>query len=84
MVCVSIKLSDTFTMLRVHPPVSFKRPSVMHTLSMSSPAMTSSSSSETSRKSARSDESSGITGQAIQVDGGLLAGCDLTGVPPVA
>lgn len=31
-----------------------------------------------------SDESSGITGQAIQVDGGLLAGCDLTGVPPLS
>lgn len=31
-----------------------------------------------------SDESSGITGQAIAIDGGLLAGCDLTGVPPVA
>jgi NAD(P)-dependent dehydrogenase (short-subunit alcohol dehydrogenase family) len=31
-----------------------------------------------------SDESSGITGQAILVDGGLLSGCDLTGIPPVA
>jgi meso-butanediol dehydrogenase/(S,S)-butanediol dehydrogenase/diacetyl reductase len=31
-----------------------------------------------------SDESSGITGQAIQIDGGLLAGCDLTGIPPVS
>lgn len=30
------------------------------------------------------DESSGITGQSIIVDGGLLAGCDLTGVPPLA
>lgn len=30
-----------------------------------------------------SDESSAITGQAIQIDGGLLAGCDLTGVPPL-
>lgn len=30
-----------------------------------------------------SDESSGITGQSIVVDGGLLAGCDLTGVPPM-
>ena len=31
-----------------------------------------------------SEESSGITGQSIIVDGGLLAGCDLTGIPPVA
>ena len=31
-----------------------------------------------------SDESSAITGQAIPVDGGLLAGCDLTGVPPLS
>lgn len=31
-----------------------------------------------------SDESSAITGQAIIIDGGLLAGCDLTGVPPMA
>lgn len=31
-----------------------------------------------------SEESSAITGQAIIVDGGLLSGCDLTGVPPVA
>ena len=31
-----------------------------------------------------SDESSGITGQAIAVDGGLLSGCDLTGVPPMS
>jgi NAD(P)-dependent dehydrogenase (short-subunit alcohol dehydrogenase family) len=31
-----------------------------------------------------SDESSGITGQSIIIDGGLLAGCDLTGIPPVA
>ncbi|MEM9175386.1 MAG: SDR family NAD(P)-dependent oxidoreductase [Myxococcota bacterium] len=30
-----------------------------------------------------SDESSAITGQAIPVDGGLLAGCDLTGLPPM-
>lgn len=30
-----------------------------------------------------SDESSGITGQAIIIDGGLLAGCDLTGIPPL-
>ncbi|MCR9092682.1 MAG: SDR family oxidoreductase [bacterium] len=30
-----------------------------------------------------SDESSAITGQAIPVDGGLLAGCDLTGIPPL-
>lgn len=30
-----------------------------------------------------SDESSAITAQAIVVDGGLLAGCDLTGVPPL-
>jgi NAD(P)-dependent dehydrogenase (short-subunit alcohol dehydrogenase family) len=30
-----------------------------------------------------SDESSGITGQSIVIDGGLLAGCDLTGVPPM-
>jgi len=29
-----------------------------------------------------SDESSAITGQAIVVDGGLLSGCDLTGMPP--
>ena len=31
-----------------------------------------------------SDESSGITGQAIIVDGGLLSGCNLTGIPPMA
>ena len=31
-----------------------------------------------------SDESSGVTGQAIVVDGGLLSGCDLTGIPPLA
>lgn len=31
-----------------------------------------------------SDESSAITGQAIPVDGGLLAGCDLTGIPPLS
>jgi NAD(P)-dependent dehydrogenase (short-subunit alcohol dehydrogenase family) len=31
-----------------------------------------------------SDESSGITGQAILIDGGLLAGCDLTGIPPMS
>lgn len=31
-----------------------------------------------------SDESSAITGQAIAIDGGLLSGVDLTGVPPVA
>jgi NAD(P)-dependent dehydrogenase (short-subunit alcohol dehydrogenase family) len=31
-----------------------------------------------------SEESSGITGQAIVIDGGLLAGCDLTGIPPLA
>lgn len=31
-----------------------------------------------------SEESSAITGQAIIVDGGLLSGCDLTGVPPMA
>jgi len=31
-----------------------------------------------------SDESSGITGQSIIIDGGLLAGCDLTGVPPMS
>ena len=31
-----------------------------------------------------SDESSGITGQAIVVDGGLLSGCDLTGIPPLS
>ena len=31
-----------------------------------------------------SDESSGITGQSIIIDGGLLAGCDLTGIPPMA
>jgi meso-butanediol dehydrogenase / (S,S)-butanediol dehydrogenase / diacetyl reductase len=30
-----------------------------------------------------SDESSAITGQAIVIDGGLLSGCNLTGVPPV-
>lgn len=30
-----------------------------------------------------SDESSAITGQAIPVDGGLISGCDLTGVPPL-
>lgn len=30
------------------------------------------------------DESSGITGQAIVIDGGLLSECNLTGVPPVA
>jgi NAD(P)-dependent dehydrogenase (short-subunit alcohol dehydrogenase family) len=30
-----------------------------------------------------SDESSGITGQSIIIDGGLLAGCDLTGIPPM-
>ena len=30
-----------------------------------------------------SEESSAITGQAIVVDGGLLAGCDLTGIPPL-
>ena len=30
-----------------------------------------------------SEESSGITGQAIPIDGGLLIGCDLTGVPPL-
>lgn len=30
-----------------------------------------------------SDESSAITGQAIVVDGGLISGCDLTGIPPV-
>ena len=30
-----------------------------------------------------SDESSAITAQAIAIDGGLLAGCDLTGVPPL-
>lgn len=30
-----------------------------------------------------SDESSAITGQSIIIDGGLLAGCDLTGVPPM-
>lgn len=30
-----------------------------------------------------SDESSAITGQAIPIDGGLLVGCDLTGVPPM-
>jgi len=30
-----------------------------------------------------SDESSGITGQAIVVDGGLISGCDLTGIPPL-
>lgn len=31
-----------------------------------------------------SDESSAITGQAITIDGGLLSGCNLTGVPPLA
>ena len=31
-----------------------------------------------------SDESSAITGQAIVVDGGLLAGCNLTGIPPLS
>jgi NAD(P)-dependent dehydrogenase (short-subunit alcohol dehydrogenase family) len=31
-----------------------------------------------------SEESSAITGQAIVVDGGLISGCDLTGVPPLA
>ena len=31
-----------------------------------------------------SDESSAITGQAIVIDGGLLSGCNLTGVPPLA
>lgn len=31
-----------------------------------------------------SDESSGITGQAIVVDGGLLSSCDLTGIPPLS
>lgn len=31
-----------------------------------------------------SDESTAITGQAIQIDGGLLAETNLTGVPPVA
>ena len=31
-----------------------------------------------------SDESSGITGQAIVVDGGLISGCDLTGIPPLS
>ncbi len=31
-----------------------------------------------------SDQSSAITGQAIIVDGGLLSGCDLTGIPPLA
>lgn len=30
-----------------------------------------------------SDESSAITGQAIIIDGGLISGCDITGVPPV-
>ncbi len=30
-----------------------------------------------------SDESSAITGQSIIIDGGLLAGCDLTGIPPM-
>jgi len=30
-----------------------------------------------------SDESSAITGQSIVIDGGLLAGCDLTGIPPM-
>ena len=31
-----------------------------------------------------SDESSAITGQAIVIDGGLLSGCDLTGIPPAS
>ncbi|MAG34487.1 MAG: short-chain dehydrogenase [Deltaproteobacteria bacterium] len=31
-----------------------------------------------------SDESSAITGQSIIIDGGLIAGCDLTGIPPMA
>jgi NAD(P)-dependent dehydrogenase (short-subunit alcohol dehydrogenase family) len=31
-----------------------------------------------------SEESSAITGQSIIIDGGLLAGCDLTGVPPLS
>jgi NAD(P)-dependent dehydrogenase (short-subunit alcohol dehydrogenase family) len=31
-----------------------------------------------------SDEASGITGQAMVVDGGLLSGCDLTGIPPLS
>ena len=31
-----------------------------------------------------SDEASAITGQAIVIDGGLLAGCNLSGIPPVA
>jgi len=31
-----------------------------------------------------SDESSAITGQEIVIDGGLLANCDIMGVPPVA
>ena len=31
-----------------------------------------------------SDESSAITAQAIVIDGGLIANCNLTGVPPVA
>ena len=31
-----------------------------------------------------SDESTAITGQAIQIDGGLLCESNLTGVPPVA
>jgi NAD(P)-dependent dehydrogenase (short-subunit alcohol dehydrogenase family) len=30
-----------------------------------------------------SDEASAITGQAVVIDGGLLSGIDLTGVPPV-
>ncbi len=30
-----------------------------------------------------SDESTAITAQAIQIDGGLLASTDLTGVPPL-
>jgi NAD(P)-dependent dehydrogenase (short-subunit alcohol dehydrogenase family) len=30
-----------------------------------------------------SDEASAITGQAIVIDGGLLSGCDLTGIPPL-
>ena len=31
-----------------------------------------------------SEEASAITGQSIIIDGGLLAGCDLTGVPPMS
>ena len=31
-----------------------------------------------------SDESSAITGQAIVIDGGLISGCDLTGIPPAS